>query len=132
MSDSSASVEEDNNDAEDVSPAISWPHRRWASITEKPVADEEDAADIIINLGGTNNVQQFPSPTPSVGLLAADSPAVGFRLSHQSAAASGSIFRLNKDDDDFASSDSVINEAYYKLQSLGIIVSKAPNSVDIL
>lgn len=131
MSDSSASVEEDNNDAEDVSPAISWPHRRWASITEKPVADEEDAADIIINLGGTNNVQQFPSPTPSVGLLAADSPAVGFRLS-QSAAASGSIFRLNKDDDDFASSDSVNNEAYYKLQSLGIIVSKAPNSVDIL
>jgi hypothetical protein len=131
MSDSSASVEEDNNDAEDVSPAISWPHRRWASITEKPVADEEDAADIIINLGGTNNVQ-FPSPTPSVGLLAADSPAVGFRLSHQSAAASGSIFRLNKDDDDFTSSDSVNNEAYYKLQSLGIIVSKAPNTVDIL
>ncbi len=129
MSDSSASVEEDN-DAEDVSPAISWPHRRWASITEKPVADEEDAADIIINLGGTNNVQ-FPSPTPSVGLLAADSPVVGFRLS-QSTAASGSIFRLNKDDDDFASSDSVNNEAYYKLQSLGIIVSKAPNSVDIL
>ena len=138
MSDSSASVEEDN-DAEDVSPAIGWPNRRWASITEKPVADEEDAADIIINLGGTNNVGssplQFPSPTPSVGLLAADSPAVGFRLS-QSAAASGSIFRLNKDDDDeqndFASSDSVNNEAYYKLQSLGIIVSKAPNSADIL
>jgi hypothetical protein len=137
FSESSQSVEED--DVNDTSP-ISWPHRRWASITEKPVADEEDAADIIINLGGTNNVGGSISESPSIdGLLAADCPAVGLRLSQSaSATSSGAILRLNNDDhqpggrDLMASPDSVNNEAYYKLQSLGIIVSKASNSADIL
>jgi hypothetical protein len=111
------------------------------------VADEEDAADIIINLGGTNingsttllSAAASPSSSPSVGLLADDSPAVGLRLS-QSATTPGSIVRLSNNDDQqqhgddlaAASLDSVNNEAYYKLQSLGIIVSKAPNSADIL
>lgn len=141
-SESSESVEDD-----EASPP-SWPHRRWASITEKRVADEEDAADIIINLGGTNingsttllSTAASPSSSPSVGLLADDSPAVGLRLS-QSATAPSSIVRLSNNDDQqqhgddlaaAASLDSVNNEAYYKLQSLGIIVSKAPNSADIL
>ena len=79
------------------------------------MADEEDAADIIISLGAAASLP---------GLMAAEaascpsnSAAVGFRLS-QSAASSTSL------DDD--------NEAYDQLRSRGITVSKAASSTDIL
>ncbi|XP_045033504.1 metabotropic glutamate receptor 1 isoform X1 [Daphnia magna] len=102
----------------------SWPHRRWASITEKQVPDEEDAADIIINLGSNKSSVSLAHTAQHLATQPLnDCPAVGFRLS-QSAASS--IVRLDGD----AWSDS--NEAYYRLQSLGIIVCKTPSSTDIL
>ncbi|KAI9554763.1 glutamate receptor [Daphnia sinensis] len=131
MNVSESSDSEDEHDAlmgrgGSVSPT-SWPHRRWASITEKQVPDEEDAADIIINLGLNKSSSASLAHSNGHQHLANqrlnDCPAVGFRLS-QSAASS--IVRLDGD----AWSDS--NEAYYRLQSLGIIVCKTPSSTDIL
>lgn len=109
--------------AKSVSPN-NWPHRRWTSITEKQVPDEEDAADIIINLGAKNS-SALLTQTKRLANRLTDCPAVGFRLSQSTAS---SIVRLDGDVD--ASLDN--NEAYCRLQSLGIIVCKIPSSTDIL
>ena len=90
--------------------------RFWTSITERRVADEEDAADIIISLG--DSLPQLAADTSGVVV---DNSAVGFRLSQS---ATSSVVRLDLD-------DALDNEAYCRLQSLGITVTKA-SSANIL
>ena len=71
------------------------------------MADEEDAADIIISLGAAASLP---------GLA-----AVGYRLSQSAASSLDDPMEITAEE----------NEAYYRLQSLGITVSKA-SSADIL